>query len=131
MEAECRYTGHAVVRNGRLVRPVYHTEDDTPALDCACGIYGYYDRQSISALTVRGTVRASGKLLMGTHGARAAHAEIESLYVGDSYRSLYPEDFKAMAKVLRKRYSGVPVYTDLMEWVLDYPAEDVSALING
>jgi hypothetical protein len=89
-------------------------------------------------LTVKGTVRASGKLLMGTHGARAAYAEIESLYVGDAQLSdragymvtLRPEDFKPMAKALRRRYPGVPVYTDPLEWVLAYPSEDVSTLLG-
>lgn len=122
MEAQCSATSGVV---GECRTPGH----EVPMLGGSCGIYGYYGRNSITDLTVKGTVRASGKILMGTHGARASYAEIESLYVGYPQYP-YQDYFKFIAEALQRKYVGVPVYTDYVKWILDYPREDVSALLT-
>jgi hypothetical protein len=131
MTAKCMCShGGEKVAFAHVVDGIWRDEV-VPVLGCVCGIYGYYHRSNIADLTVRGTIRASGKILMGTHGARVAYAEIESLNVASTGVQYPTKVYRSMVKALRRKYPGVPVYTSVLEWVLAFPSEDVSELLQG
>lgn len=122
MSAKCEYRGITQGIDGRMLH------DDTvatPALGCRCGIYGYYVLSGANA-PIPGTVRASGKMLLGEKGARVEHAEIESLYLEPKW-CIAPQE--VVCHVFQQTYN-VPIYFDIDEWLSDFPPEDVSALIG-
>jgi hypothetical protein len=99
-----------------------------PKKKCTCGIYGFYTPEFVDAppIAVLGTIRATGKLLMGTTGVRAAHAEIESLLL-----TAKQDHWGVTRKDLKVKYPEVPVYKSTEKWLADYPPESVSELLDG
>ncbi len=100
--------------------PYYPTDHVTPSTDCACGIYGWYqpDDTRIVPASVFGVIAASGRIVMGTHGFRAAAAQVLAVTTEDH----------EIRDALRRL--GYQVFDDRDELLAAYPPEDVSALVD-
>jgi hypothetical protein len=106
----------------RTLRPHIVGPHESPAAWCQCGIYAWYEPYDAALLDagllgVFGVIQATGLVLVGESGFRAAQAEI-------------------VAVVARKRHiveaceaAGIVVYRRRKDLLRDYPPEDVSALI--
>jgi hypothetical protein len=71
-----------------------HYAEDSPATNCTCGFYATYDPVSYLAhmpkpwnyfngkqqVFVHGSIRASGRIILGDWGFRAQYAEVEALW---------------------------------------------------
>lgn len=108
-----------------------------PVPECMCGIYGYYKpgNSFVKGASIRGSIRVSGKVLLGTTGVRAQHAEIESICVtyparlkiaNDSYRSM-----RETKNAIKERFVDVPLFFNKLAWRLQFPPESVKELIDG
>ena len=98
---------------------VFLASHRSPSRGCDCGIYAWYAPGDTGALYARvfGVVEASGLVLMGDRGFRAARARI-------------------VAVVTRNRRltaacaaAGVTVYRRRRHLLRDYPPEDLSGLL--
>ncbi len=91
-----------------------------PSVDCACGIYGWYhpDDSRIVPASVFGVIAASGRIVMGTHGFRAARAQVVAVTTED------PE--------IRDMLSGLgyQVFDNREQLLGAFPPQDVSALVD-
>lgn len=107
-----------------------HDRKDAPYAPCMCGIYGWYDVNRLiltpspirTYVRVHGSMRVWGRVVMGTKGVRAQHAQIEALVVAEDdherFRVLYPE-------------LHAPLVADLGELARSYPQENVRELIGS
>lgn len=55
-----------------------------PALRCGCGFYARVVDDEHRYIGVKGIIKATGNIILGTKGFRAQYAEIEAFYVDDS-----------------------------------------------
>lgn len=110
----------------------HHDYDSFPApmTGCTCGIYATYDDSyrvhrprfwvdygdDVPSLVVHGSIKASGRVLLGEKGFRASKAEVEALW---GWR----------AKPAAWAY-GVPWFFTYREFVRHYPPHDVSSLLE-
>lgn len=101
-----------------------------PTADCTCGFYAthygfpgeYLNRVAL------GTVKASGRILLGDIGFRSEKIEIESLAVGYDVEPFErPRYFKAL-KVLGEHYN-VPVFEHPAELLKAFPPTEVEGLL--
>jgi hypothetical protein len=100
-----------------LIMPV--ASHRSPSRGCDCGIYAWYaadDTETLSA-PVFGAVEASGLVLMGDRGFRAARARIIAIVTRNRRLSA------ACAA------AGVTVYRRRRHLLRDYPPEDLSGLL--
>lgn len=102
--------------------------DPAPGRQCVCGFYGWYtpaDTRIVRA-PVWGSVRATGRVVLGTHGFRAERVEVEAVVVEDLQRGLYePARVEAM---LRDR--GFTVCRSREELLERFPPQDMSGLVD-
>lgn len=115
---------------------VANISHEAPAVPCTCGIYGYYvptvsgiDDYLYGYESVYGTVRVSGRVILGTRGVRAQYAEIESFYIGDGLQVTTQKSLELAGWRLSLAFPSVPVYTDYDAWLVGYPPEDVTMLL--
>lgn len=87
---------------------------------CTCGFYAWYtpDDGRIVPGPVIGVIRASGRILLGSHGFRAEKVQVVALVCG----------LPLLARVLRSH--GYVVYPTLEQLVAAHPPEDMSGLID-
>jgi hypothetical protein len=74
----------AMCRRG--IMPRITSLHDAPDSRCTCGFYAKHRLEGVErdydpSIFTYGSIRASGKVILGTEGFRAQHADIEALYV--------------------------------------------------
>lgn len=103
-----------------------HPNNAAPCQDCSCGLYAKHGPAQVVAEfgtdNTIGTIKAYGKVVLGTAGFRAEKAEIESIY-------LPPRLATYAASFLADLYN-VPVFTSLRELILKFPPIPVDHLID-
>lgn len=103
-----------------------------PVADCKCGFYGWYrpDDTRIIPSTIRGSVRASGRIIMGSHGFRAERVKLEALVLP----RVLATDHRTRRLLAELRAGDVHFTfsddTSMVDLVRRYPPDDVSALVN-
>ena len=92
--------------------------DRSPTLGCGCGFYAYYNAISGYGYgDLIGSVKAHGKIILGTLGFRAEYMEIEALCSVD--RGCYADAY------------GVPRFPTLEELLENFPPSNVTELIGA
>lgn len=128
LEAACKANTYTYLGGFQEDEDLNH---EVPSENCTCGIYaryvidGHITNPSLvwNALYIVGSIKATGKTLLGSRGFRTAKAEIEAFVdIGLNY----PEDDK-FTKVLAENY-GVPFYEDPKKFLEDFPPANLSAL---
>lgn len=101
--------------------------EPVPSTGCTCGFYAKYHSKDLPYGRVFGSIKASGRIVMGTIGFRAEVAEIEALSLRqpDGTFSIG----KATGQLLSERY-GVPVLPSVGELIEQFPAPDISGLVD-
>ena len=99
-----------------------------PKRGCSCGIYAKhtlddleYEFGTLSGY-MYGSIKVHGRIMLGDHGFRAQHAEIEALL----WRGL---PLRYEDKGLTGILNSVPFYTDRAEFLNDYPPISVDHLL--
>lgn len=94
-----------------------------PAVDCACGIYGWYapDDTRIVPADVFAAVRVEGRALLGTHGFRAERVRLLGVVLPEGHR---PDGLQQLIS------QGVTVHETRTALLKAYPPEDVSGLVE-
>lgn len=110
---------------------VHHPHTSAPASGCTCGFYGkhqpfdLYEYNSLMQMfhrrlppdyvIVRGSIQASGRIIVGTKGFRAEKACIEALSGDELY------NFARMTRL--------PWFPSMEELVAAFPPDNVSELL--
>lgn len=100
-----------------------------PTPGCGCGFYATYYGFPAEYINraVLGTVRATGRILLGERGFRSTKVEIESLAVGYDIADVErPKVFRAL-KMLGEHYD-VPVFEHPAELLRAFPPVEVDGL---
>jgi hypothetical protein len=113
-------------------------EHTAPLLGCKCGIYAYYNAdllvQSSDIVLAWGSIRVSGRVLMGTKGVRAEFGEIESLYLDPDMMYAFSKKYDVSgfqeSRLLRERFGNIPQFYRKKKWLKKFPPEDVSNLVG-
>lgn len=100
-----------------------------PVSGCTCGLYAKHTLEAVeyefdSDNLMYGSIKAHGRIILGDHGFRAEHAEIEALlWYGQ------PMSFRLTDDELLKILSSVPFYTSRKKFLKDYPPISVDHLL--
>jgi hypothetical protein len=107
-----------------------------PVSECTCGFYARHTLKGVENLyrnaSVFGSIKAHGRIVLGTKGFRAEEAEIEALLLDPikvkpgSLSGWY--DGPTVVGLLQRAYV-VPVYTDREELLKDFPPIPVDHLL--
>lgn len=93
---------------------------EAPSHECACGFYGWYrpaDTRIVPA-GVFGAVRATGRVVLGTHGFRAQQLQVLAV------TAALADDRATL------RRAGFIVYDTREQLLRAHPPEDISALVD-
>lgn len=107
-------------------------EHQSPMLGCTCGFYATYDQSFPNSVLKRptylfvdpspqGSIKASGRIILGTKGFRAEKVELEALVRFPTGGMPYGQ----LAEVY-----NVPLYETWKELLVDFPPVNVEALIG-
>jgi hypothetical protein len=118
------------VQTARCFAGVYsmyppHDSSETPKNGCQCGFYGWYNpadsRIPLAGVegAVFGVVKATGRVILGSHGFRAEHVEIVAVCTTNR---VYKE------RLLK--HTNYQVFDTEQELLEAYPPEDVSELVD-
>lgn len=104
--------------NGHLLRKVSH---HSPYEGCSCGYYATYDASDYTSHVgfgtyIHGSVKAWGRISLGTIGFRAEYCQVEAVY-GVSSRAA------------ARRY-GVPWFRTKDRMLAQFPPENVTELLR-
>ncbi len=126
--ASCTLTATCLTSSINPSRSRGFPRHPAPNAQCDCGIYGWYSPADtrMNAGALRGVIQATGKCILGTHGARVADAKV--LAVAPGTRSYYGSEITR--EVLRSLAGRVQVYGSWEELVRDYPPDDISELVQ-
>ena len=116
---EARCTAPDVEWQPASPRPCLSVSHRSPSRGCDCGIYAWYAPGDTGTLYARvfGAVEASGLVLMGDRGFRAARARIIAVVTRN----------RRLAAACAA--SGVTVYRRRRDLLRDHPPEDLSGLL--
>lgn len=92
----------------------------SPQANCTCGFYAWYapaDSRIVNA-PIFGAVRATGHVVLGTHGFRAQHLQVLAVTTDEHDRRTRLID------------AGFTVYPTRQDLLADYPPDDISSLID-
>ena len=103
-----------------------------PDRDCTCGLYGWYDPSGTSGAYggAKAVVAASGRIVLGDRGFRAARARVEAVALPLPLR-WQPRGAARARQMLASSYPGVRVYRSARAMVRDHPPHDVGELGIG
>lgn len=97
-----------------------HPNRVTPVRACTCGFYARHAPFHLSfPSSIAGVIKASGRVILGTAGFRAQHAEIEALYF---------ESWWGTSTMLDQY--NVPIYGDFGAMERDFPPISVQHLLS-
>lgn len=122
------------VKHEDFVEETYNRHN-APYEDCSCGIYArYFLDHYVSSNPpfgdyedhiLYGSVKATGKTLLGTKGFRSATMEIEAFV--NIHSDLLSDEENEFLDIIAHSY-GVRMYHIYEEFIEDYPPVDLSAL---
>lgn len=117
-QATCVVT-RDVIGPGKTVHP---RPQDAPVQACTCGFYATYDFSfPVAGMnSIRGSIKASGRIILGTNGFRAEKVEVEALY-------RYTTD--GFGQTLATMYN-VPLFRTQAALEEAFPPPNVEALIG-
>lgn len=126
--AMCR---RGMVRNGWATSPFPQRITglhDAPGSQCTCGFYAKHclegvERDYNPSIFTYGSIRASGKVILGTEGFRAQHADIEALYVPWTPSPPSPDLLR------RLRHINLPVFFNRDRFLAAFPPISVDHLL--
>ena len=139
--ATCR---RGMMRNGWVTgrlpgeMPRITSLHDAPDSRCTCGFYAKHRLEGVErdynpSIFTYGSIRVSGKVILGTEGFRAQHADIEALYV-PRILSLSSPDYLILSLsspdyLRRTRHVDVPVFFDRNRFLAAFPPISVDHLL--
>lgn len=105
---------------------------DVPARDCTCGLYGWYDPSGTSGSYggARAVIAASGRIVLGDRGFRAARARVQAVALPVPLR-WQPRGAARAREMLAARYPDVQVFRSTRQMVRAFPPHDVRELGIG
>ena len=116
--------------------------ESAPSVGCECGFYAHHEGfPSNYPAYVEGSIKVTGRVILGTRGFRAEKAEIEALCIGSLARrapncqccikiyQLFQESAPQIIQYLGRRFR-VPTFLDSNELMQAFPPMDISALID-
>lgn len=134
---DCRYSTGDLGHGGRP----RHDPGEFPKRGCTCGFYATYDdsfptgsswgawgaaRAAHRPDSLSGSIKASGRVILGTKGFRAEKAQVEALVVPYSDKS---SPVALVAEHIAAVY-GVPTFKSFAALMEAFPPVDVEALVG-
>jgi hypothetical protein len=119
----------------RGLRPNAHgTTGGPPQAKCSCGFYALYDPYHAGEWDnegVIGSIKAYGRIVIGTRGFRAEKVHLEALCLTPNHCHAYYA--KARRKAVKKAASiyGVPFFSGLETMLAAFPSQSVDELIRS
>jgi len=117
--------------DGQLERARCATGPDhaPPAVDCRCGLYGWYLPGSamVAFGPASAVIAARGRCVLGERGFRAAEARIEAVALPLAVR-WNPRAASRARRMLAMRYPRTRVYGSARQMLRDHPPHDVREL---
>jgi hypothetical protein len=100
--------------------------EDVPRWGCSCGFYAAYKTVPYEYIgnPIWGSIKATGRILVGTRGFRAQKVEVEALCVNPGARYTLVEDAKRTGD-----HYGVPVFHDLDAMLAEFPPHDLQGIL--
>ena len=92
----------------------------TPSPNCACGLYARFVDDQHRYIGVKGIVKATGNVILGTKGFRAQYAQIEAFYVDGSVREYLDA---ARGNSSRLFGLGLQPFSNIPSWARCTPME--------
>lgn len=104
-----------------------HTEEEHPRPGCHCGFYATHNGYPWDYMNrlVLGSVKATGKIMLGDTGFRAQKLEIEAIACGFDT----PPDMVKDALGEWAKFYGVPCFWDPHELLEAFPPQDLSHIL--
>lgn len=99
---------------------VHRSVHTSPDMNCTCGFYGKYVPEE-DPVHVHGVAEFSGRIILGTRGARAQYARPVALNATRIDRNVLPR--------MRANYPNVQMFWNNQEMYKAFPPQDVSELI--
>jgi hypothetical protein len=112
----------AALEQAVCVRQRSHTP---PAAGCGCGLYGWYhpaDADVSGFGDVTAVVAASGRVVLGEHGFRAAAARVEAVALP------WTASTPARRRMLAERYPDAAVYSSTRRMLRSHPPDPLDSL---
>lgn len=133
--------GTSVLRElvGFAVSSEGNPKHEAPDPSCACGLYGLHKEARLNTSdglmgyggqAVFGSIKASGRMLIGEHGFRAQFAEVEAL--SPSPACISSAEKRAGIRQIAEAY-GVPYFKSMIELLEAFPPPtiDLEAIPGG
>ena len=100
-----------------------------PAVDCRCGLYGWYlpGSATVAMGPASAVVSVRGRCILGDRGFRAAQGRIEAVALPSAIR-WNPRAARRTRAMLAARYPQTAVYGSARQMLKDFPPQDVTGL---